>query len=53
MCINISEMKRNADIDANDETGDLLANTRTKKKTTMQMCIWMQEHQKTPKSEFR
>ena len=53
MCINISEKKRNADIDANDETGDLLANMKTKKKTAMRMGIWIQEHQKTQKSEFR
>ena len=53
MCIDISESKRNADIDANDKTGDLLANMKTKKKTAMRMGVWMQEHQKTPKSEFR
>ena len=35
MSIDISEAKRNADIDANDETGNLLANTKTKTKTAM------------------
>lgn len=30
MCIDISESKRNADIDANDRTGDVLLNTKTK-----------------------
>ena len=35
MCIDISESKRNADIDANDRSGDLLANMKTKTKTAM------------------
>ena len=35
MCINISKLKRNVDIDANDTTGDLLANTKTQKKIAM------------------
>ena len=35
MCIDISGLKRNADIDANDRSGDLLANMKTKTKTAM------------------
>ena len=35
MGIDISEAKRNADIDANDGIGNLLANTKTKTKTAM------------------
>ena len=35
MCIDISEVKRNAESDANDRTGDLLANTKTKTKIAM------------------
>jgi len=56
MCINISELERNVDIDANDTTGDLLANTKTQKRSQCEWafgCKSTREPQKANFAEFR